>query len=185
MDLGATVCVSGTPKCGICPVRSFCRAENPSILPRKRTRTAMKRLTERHIFAVRNGRLLLQQSQERWRGMWILPRLAKAPARRRPLHSADFPFTHHRINLVVFAASPPDTTAADHRWFRISRTRHHPAAVTPSAGRRLRPRGPPFRSRLDFAANATKGSAMRSMTGYGRGEVDHARREVSGRAEFG
>jgi A/G-specific adenine glycosylase len=119
MDLGALVCGS-RPNCVICPVRDFCRAENPAKLPLKRARPAIRLRTEHHGFSVRRGRVLLEQSQDRWRGMWMLPRLATAPARRNPLHTSEFPFTNHRITLTVF----PQTTAGRsvksfQRWFPI------------------------------------------------------------------
>jgi A/G-specific adenine glycosylase len=119
MDLGALVC--GTrPHCVVCPVRSLCRAENPSTLPRKKARPSIRLRTEHHGFSVRRGRVLLEQSQDRWRGMWMLPRLAKAPANHQPLHISEFPFTNHRITLAVFpqqaAGGGPKSF---HRWFPI------------------------------------------------------------------
>jgi A/G-specific adenine glycosylase len=100
MELGALVC--GTrPKCGLCPVRRFCRTTDPSLLPRKKPRPALQLRTENHSFVMRRGRVLLEQSTDRWRGMWILPRLATTP-RRRPLHRLEFPFTHHRVTLEVY-----------------------------------------------------------------------------------
>jgi A/G-specific adenine glycosylase len=119
MDLGALVC--GTrPNCVVCPVRNLCRAENPSTLPHKRARPSIRLRTEHHGFSVRRGRVLLEQSQDRWRGMWMLPRLAKAPANHKPVHISEFPFTNHRITLAVF---PQGATGRGqksfHRWFPI------------------------------------------------------------------
>ena len=119
MDLGALICVSGEPKCGECPVRRFCRAEDPGTLPVKKPRTALKELHESHHFVERAGRILLEQSHERWRGMWILPRTEQPPAGARLLHRSQFPFTHHRITLDVFAATHVETSDA-HRWFTLA-----------------------------------------------------------------
>ena len=116
-DLGATICVSGEPRCDVCPVRSFCRAENPATLPLKKTRTPVVALTEHHRFAVNDGRVLLEQSRGRWRGMWILPRLAAHLNGNRPLHSAQFPFTHHRITLQVYADDTAAPSADTQQWF--------------------------------------------------------------------
>src|SRR5690349_6474286 len=33
IDLGALICVSRQPKCGICPVKEFCSAKDPQTLP--------------------------------------------------------------------------------------------------------------------------------------------------------
>jgi A/G-specific adenine glycosylase len=119
MDLGALVCGS-RPNCGICPVRNFCRAENPSKLPLKRARPSIRLRTEHHGFSVRRGRILLEQSQGRWRGMWMLPRLAAAPTKRNPLHVSEFPFTNHRITLTVFRQTAAGRPAKSfQRWFPI------------------------------------------------------------------
>ncbi len=117
MDLGATICLPHRPRCLECPVRDFCQAADPATLPVKRKKPATIHLTECHAFARRRGRLLLEQSNSRWQGMWILPRLATQPARSAILR-LDFPFTHHRITLVVF---PGDDVRPGERqrWFPV------------------------------------------------------------------
>jgi len=74
MDLGALVCTARAPKCGICPVNKFCCTRNPETLPNKKLRPRQKALTEAHAFIFHRNRILLEQSSERWRGMWTLPR---------------------------------------------------------------------------------------------------------------
>jgi A/G-specific adenine glycosylase len=119
MDLGALVCAA-RPNCVVCPVRSLCGAEKPSELPRKREQPSIRLRTEHHGFSVRRGRVLLEQSQDRWRGMWMLPRLATAPAKRQPLHISEFPFTNHRITLAVFPQRAVGRSAKSlQRWFPI------------------------------------------------------------------
>ena len=75
LDLGALICVARKPKCGVCPVKTFCRAKNPAALPVRKSRPETKQLIEKHALIVRRGRILLEQSRRRWRGMWILPPL--------------------------------------------------------------------------------------------------------------
>lgn len=118
MELGALIC--GTrPKCGACPVRRFCRTTAPFDLPRKKPRRALKLQTENHTFVTRRGRVLLEQSVDRWRGMWILPRLAEAPVSR-SLHRSEFPFTHHKITLAVYPGRGIAQKTAIRRWFSRS-----------------------------------------------------------------
>jgi A/G-specific adenine glycosylase len=107
-DLGALVCLPRNPKCTACPVRRFCRTDHPEALPVKRSRPRIKREIEKHAFVVDRGKILLQQSSTRWRGMWILPRLELAgfkPSgfRRRAVYTSVFPFTNHRVALKVYA----------------------------------------------------------------------------------
>ena len=116
IDLGALICTPRHPKCDCCPVRIFCRATNPATLPRKKARTPTRCLTEYHSLVRRNGHILLEQSNDRWRGMWILPRLTQPPKSVRALHAGEFPFTHHRITLTVFPVRHHQPTA-NQRWF--------------------------------------------------------------------
>jgi A/G-specific adenine glycosylase len=104
MDLGALVCLSQKPRCPACPVQSFCRAKDPASLPRKKPRPAVKSLTERHSFAFKRGKVLLQSCSARWRGMWMLPVLKNRPVNR-AAYSSTFSFTHHRIRLEAFRDS--------------------------------------------------------------------------------
>lgn len=119
IDLGALVCGSH-PVCAVCPVRRFCKAKTTDRLPLRRPRSSLKLISENHSFVVRRGRILLEQSQNRWRGMWILPRLTKFAAKPHPLHTSHFPFTNHRITLKVFAQKPMRTHSRSfQRWFSI------------------------------------------------------------------
>jgi A/G-specific adenine glycosylase len=119
MDLGALVC-GARPNCTVCPVQNFCEAKDPAKVPIKRARPLTKLLTEHHGFSVRRGRVLLEQSQHRWRGMWMLPRLPIAPAKHKPLHTSEFPFTNHRITLTVFPQAVAGRSVnCFQRWFPI------------------------------------------------------------------
>jgi A/G-specific adenine glycosylase len=115
MELGALIC-DVRPKCDKCPVSRFCLTTDPTSLPRKKPRTALERRTENHSFILRRGRVLLEQSADRWRGMWILPRLSTAPRNGRSLHHSEFPFTHHRITLQVFSSATGRRSTTG-RWF--------------------------------------------------------------------
>jgi A/G-specific adenine glycosylase len=119
MDLGATICTARTPKCEICPVRNHCLATEPSLLPIKKRRPREERLTEFHSFDYARGRVLLEQSQKRWRGLWILPSLQRRPANESALYVSEFPFTHYRITLSVFASSSRTRPNGTRRWFAI------------------------------------------------------------------
>ena len=123
LDLGALVCVVRKPKCHACPVRSFCRARNPAALPVRRGRLQTKRLTETHALIVRRGRILLEQSGRRRRGMWILPPLEfdclkQSNLEGRLVYKSVFPFTHHRVTLAVYHRSAPKRIAPGQRWFK-------------------------------------------------------------------
>jgi A/G-specific adenine glycosylase len=119
MDLGAVVCLSQKPRCPTCPVQSFCRAKDPSSLPRKKPRPVVKSMTERHSFAFKAGRVLLQSCSGRWRGMWILPVLEDRP-RTRAAYTSTFSFTHHRIRLEAFRDSRV-RLSQQRTWFELDK----------------------------------------------------------------
>ena len=119
IDLGALVCVARQPKCGICPVKTFCRAKNPRILPVRKSRPRTKRLIEQHAFVVRQGKILLEQSSTRWRGMWILPPLQRESANQQPVYESIFPFTDHRVTLSVYARHREKIRKPLQSWVRI------------------------------------------------------------------
>ena len=123
LDLGALICVPRKPKCVGCPVKTFCRAKNPAALPVRKSRPETRQLIERHALIVRHGRILLEQSNNRWRGMWILPRLGPSSFKQRhlqrqPVYESVFPFTHHRITLSVHRRQAQDRIAPGQQWFK-------------------------------------------------------------------
>ena len=81
-----------------------------------------KQLIETHALIVKRGRILLEQSRHRWRGMWILPRLDSSCVKqqrfqRPPVYESMFPFTHHRVTLSVYRRAAPKRIAAGQQWF--------------------------------------------------------------------
>ena len=59
-----------------------------------------------------------------------LPRLGTPPP---PLVEFDFPFTHHRVTLAVFARPAPKIAPANQQWFSLPALDHLPV---PSPHRR-------------------------------------------------
>jgi A/G-specific adenine glycosylase len=119
VDLGALICLPRKPRCRICPVRKFCRATNPEILPVRKTSPRTKQLTENHAFVVRQNKILLEPSRSRLCGMWILPRLQTRAPKRQPLYRSIFPFTHHRVALKVYQRRLYEIDMSSQRWIRI------------------------------------------------------------------
>jgi A/G-specific adenine glycosylase len=105
-------------------VKKFCRAKNPETLPVRKSRLRPTRLVEKHVFMVRQGKIRLEQSSRRWRGMWILPPLRldglkPLSSQQRPLYTSAFPFTHHRVTLQVFRHGLHKVTNERRCWFPI------------------------------------------------------------------
>lgn len=120
MELGALVCTPRAPRCPACPVREHCRAKDPASLPQKKPRRKTVALAEDCAWIVRDGCLLLeQQTGPRWRGLWKLPALASTPRSSKLLLALDYPFTHHRVTLGVFASRAPQIAEPNHRWVAL------------------------------------------------------------------
>ena len=120
----------------ICPVKKFCRAKNPQILPVRKSRLRTKRLIEQHAFVLRQGKILLEQSSTRWCGMWILPPFKldcfkRSSFHRRTIYRSVFPFTNHRVALKVYSQRRQRihpskdefdiTNKSAQRWIRIDK----------------------------------------------------------------
>jgi A/G-specific adenine glycosylase len=125
MDLGAVICLPRNPKCGLCPVKRFCRAPSPETLPLKKPRLKAKRLIENHAFIANRNRILLQQATRRWRGMWMLPQMKRTPSGS-PIYMSIFPFTNHRITLRLFRRGADKIDKRTRRWFSFRDLRSIP-----------------------------------------------------------
>jgi len=120
MELGALLCTPRTPRCPVCPVRVHCQAKVPASLPLKQPRRKTVALAEDCAWIVCAGQLLLeQQTGPRWRGLWKLPPLTSAPRDAKLLLALEYPFTHHRVTLSVFAAHAAKRAALHQRWIAL------------------------------------------------------------------
>jgi len=115
MELGALICVSGTPRCLTCPVNSLCLATAPAELPRKRPRASTLEVRERRAVFSEGDRIWLYQSPgPRWRGLWIIP---ETEASGRGVHIEKYTITRYRVEMHLIPVSLPP---ADTKPFPIS-----------------------------------------------------------------
>ncbi len=83
MDLGATVCVRGTPKCGACPLQNYCVAFQQGIaasLPKKKP---AKKIPARALtlLVIQNANQVLLEKRPQtgvWAGLWSMPEMPAA-----------------------------------------------------------------------------------------------------------
>ncbi|SRR5579871_712441 len=81
MELGALVCLPGTPKCGECPVSRHCAAHaqgSVTEFPARRVKRATEQVKIRWAFVEHNDALLLAPPKPGglWRGFWHLPEIS-------------------------------------------------------------------------------------------------------------
>jgi A/G-specific adenine glycosylase len=78
MELGATICPAGEPKCPICPLRKLCVAAEQGIaatIPAVSPKAQRKRVYHHAVVFLRGERVLLVQRPSRglWSSMWQVP----------------------------------------------------------------------------------------------------------------
>lgn len=115
MDLGATLCVPAKPRCLICPLRTFCQARQPELLPVKPRKTPYEAREDHRLLVAREGHVLLQQSPgPHWRGMWVLPQAGEQQVRRfreeqrAPHTTAKYAITRFRVTLTLWRVDPAE-----------------------------------------------------------------------------
>ena len=138
MDLGATVCTRGRPKCETCPLKKDCLAVlqgRCDELPWSRARKVLPERSTAMLIAYRPGYLLLVQRPTTgiWGGLWSLPECAPdlAPAKAceqlgLALNTADtlaefvHVFTHYRLTIRPHLVHiKPDTAALPDGAMRV------------------------------------------------------------------
>jgi A/G-specific adenine glycosylase len=120
MELGATVCVPGVPRCGGCPLKRQC--VSPGLtrhtipIPEKRLRCSASLL-----LSYRDGKIMLQQrplTAAIMAGMWELPE-SRRELRREPLLKVKHSITTTDWSISVFA-SRRTTPRQSERWIHLS-----------------------------------------------------------------
>jgi A/G-specific adenine glycosylase len=107
MDLGATVCVKGKPRCEACPIRKTCVAKKKGLtakIPAPRPKKALP-LREATWWLMRHhGEILLERraSSGLWGGLWTFPESEPRGIEvtsRRELAMLDHGFTHFKLRI--------------------------------------------------------------------------------------
>jgi A/G-specific adenine glycosylase len=86
MELGATICLPGTPKCGECPVARYCSAKRlgqTDRFPARKTKRESEEVKIRWSLVERDAGILLAppKTDGLWRGWWTLPEIPLKNAR--------------------------------------------------------------------------------------------------------
>ena len=112
MELGATVCLPKSPRCGKCPVVAFCegrRAERESELPVKARKRGKIEIEVVALVIRRRGRILLRRRADdagQMAGFWELPDALGLPDALigRPVGEVRHTITHHHYRYRVHLA---------------------------------------------------------------------------------
>ena len=125
MELGATVCTKGTPKCSVCPIHKGCialRENRQTELPPKKIRPEKVELNWLSLVLESKGQIFLHKNKsgEWWSDMWDFPRIELKSTRDLPktiqgllqkmpraqtwkeLGHQTHTVTHHKIKVVPY-----------------------------------------------------------------------------------
>ena len=160
MDLGASVCVPGTPECEKCPLTALCSAYgegDADMLPVKAAAKPPKVVELAVVIVTCGGRVLMMKRQEALlNGLWVFPLLEGAKTRadiQKSLKAlgvkADFAarlgearhvFTHRVWNMTVFhyVARTPDASTGEYLSAAEMLRRPLPTAVRYAKSEALR-----------------------------------------------
>jgi len=155
MDLGATVCVPGTPDCERCPVRKFCRAEkarDAADLPKIPGKKPPKEICYDVPLIFSGSRVLMRQRTEKMlQGLWCFPlmegwaeeKTVKQEIRKklkisvgdlRPAGEAKHVFTHQvwKMRIYLSEAEKGAETPKEYEWIPLEKI---PELALPAAMR--------------------------------------------------
>ncbi len=123
MDLGATICLRASPRCGDCPVAGDCVARRDgrtATLPSPRPRKALPRRAIRVLVIERAGAFLLEKRPAAgiWAGLWSLPEV-----------DADADVARHCRARFGAGVDPGEELAAIEHAFTHFRLTIHPQRV--------------------------------------------------------
>ena len=129
MDLGATLCTPRNPSCGLCPVRSWCKAEAkgaPERYPVKAPKAARPHRTAIAYWLEHEGEILLVRRPARGLlgGMLALPEASPLDADWEEAGAVEHVFTHFSLTMTLLCART--AWRPEGIW--------HPAATIPEAG---------------------------------------------------
>ncbi len=122
MELGQTLCTAGSPNCGSCPIRTWCRAadQNPESLPVKLPKKSTTQLDHDDIWLLTAQGLLMekQAAGARHEGMFRLPRRPKAEVAHLP-HMCDqkYSVTRYRVTRHLYQADASHTALKESECF--------------------------------------------------------------------
>ena len=114
MELGQTYCKSGVPACLCCPIRQFCQAESPEVLPLKTPKAPITRLERHDILCLQQGEglnvLMAKQGENsHHQGMYRFPERTKDETAPFPVvYKQHYSITRFKVARTLHLVSADD-----------------------------------------------------------------------------
>jgi A/G-specific adenine glycosylase len=119
MELGALVCLPGTPHCTRCPVAALCASCGPGPKPKQASR---RKSVLNYVLVRRNKSVLLQQraaSSSLMPAMWELPLVEPTSAKREPIIRLRHSITNTDYSVSVFSGNVKGLAFPHVRWVTL------------------------------------------------------------------
>ena len=129
MDIGATLCTRSKPKCALCPLRTYCLAQQNQSwaqFPAKKPKKTMPEKESYFLILSKNGKVWLQQRENTglWGGLFCFPQFTDKAALLHFLaqagvsHYQQWPsfrhtFSHFHLNIHPIYAEVENSTALE------------------------------------------------------------------------
>lgn len=131
MELGQTLCTSGSPSCLRCPVRQWCTATDPSTLPTKLPKIPISNIEHWDIFLLTPDGILLQQQADgsRHQGMYRLPQRPQATiSHLTHLTDQRYSITRYKVTRHLYQASSDTKPRPGEHFVPLEKLEHTPLA---------------------------------------------------------
>lgn len=131
MELGQTICTGGEPDCLLCPLRPWCRAENPAKLPVKLPKKEITAVEHHDILHLTPAGLLMekQAGNKRHAGMYRLPRRAAEYCAALPhLANQTYSITRYKVTRHLFRAPQQESALPGEEYIPLSQLECTPMA---------------------------------------------------------
>lgn len=137
MELGQRLCTTGQPDCLLCPIRPWCRAENPAELPVKLPKKEVTATEHWDIWLLTEQGLLMekQRAGNRHEGMYRLPRRSREEVAALP-HLCDrkYSVTRYKVTQHLYRAAADTAPRAGEEFIPLKKL---PAVPMASPDRKL------------------------------------------------
>ena len=131
MELGQTICTTGTPDCPRCPLKQWCQATEPEKLPVKLPKKEIATLEHHDIFLLAAEGLLMekQPNGKRHEGMYRLPQRSRTECEALPLlETQKYTITRYKVTRYLYKANENTPLQPNEKWVPLLRLADTPMA---------------------------------------------------------
>ncbi len=128
MDLGALICTPKSPKCGECPLKAFCQADDPLLFGQNKSQKREKKTLHFGIYAQEGKLAMVRSTQKLYEGMLLFP---PASPKSKPIATYRHSYTQYNLTISLHPLHAPPKNAV---WIDVQRVQEYPLASLVTKG---------------------------------------------------